>query len=161
MNMNAGDEGADIMNVNQNKLHNEINILVNEDKFSGNILLLNDNTEIFKGSYGVANKSFDIPNNYNTRFNIASVGKMFTGVAVAQLAEQGELKFEDPISKFISDDWLPFGISQNIQIRHLLTHTSGLEEFFPALYAQPHNVTYLWLLKPSSVHLAWEELCNM
>ena len=61
--------------------------LTAEDKFSGAVLVAKDGKAIFKSAYGLANKEFNVPNQVSTRFNVASMGKMFTGVAVAQLAE--------------------------------------------------------------------------
>jgi CubicO group peptidase (beta-lactamase class C family) len=61
------------------------------------------------------------------RYNIASVGKTFTGVAVAQLVEAGKLRFDAPIGRYAPE--LPRTIAP-LTIRQLLTHTSGLGDFF-------------------------------
>jgi CubicO group peptidase (beta-lactamase class C family) len=63
----------------------------------------------------------------DAEYNIASVGKTFTGVAVAQLAEAGKLRFGDHISRFAPELPRPLG---RLTIRQLLTHTSGLGDFF-------------------------------
>jgi D-alanyl-D-alanine carboxypeptidase len=65
------------------------------------------------------------------RYNVASVGKMFTGVAVAQLVEAGKLRFDDPIGRYVHG--LPRPIA-NVTIGQLLTHTSGLGDIF----SDPH-----------------------
>ncbi len=63
----------------------------------------------------------------DTRFNIASAGKMFTAVAVGQLVDEGKVKFDDPIGKHVLG--LP-PTTAAVTIRHLLTHMSGLGNFF-------------------------------
>ncbi|MDN3643150.1 serine hydrolase domain-containing protein [Lutimonas halocynthiae] len=95
------------------------------DHFSGSVLVAKGNTILFEESYGERNKKRNTKNNANTSFNIASTTKTFTGVAIAKLAEQGKLKFTDPISKFIPE--YPKDISNQVTIHHLLTHTSGIE----------------------------------
>lgn len=64
------------------------------------------------------------------------MGKMFTGIAVAQLAEQGTLSFEDPVTKYLSSDWIKPEIGDKIQLKHLLTHTSGFGTYFRKMYEQ-------------------------
>src|SRR4028118_747795 len=81
--------------------------LVAEDKFSGAVLVAKDGKSIFKNAYGLANREFKVANRVSTKFNLASTGKMFTGVAVAQLAEQGRLSFDDLIIRRLPD--LPRG----------------------------------------------------
>ena len=83
---------------------------------------------------GEADKGFHVPNNVDTRFNLGSMNKMFTATAVVRLAEQGKLSFEDRISKFIDESWLPREITDKITVRHLLTHSSGLGSYFNAEY---------------------------
>ena len=59
--------------------------LVAEDKFSGVVLVARDGTPIFKRAYGLASKEFNVPNRLDTKFNLVSMTKMFTGVAIARM----------------------------------------------------------------------------
>ena len=96
-----------------------------QDFFSGSVLVAKGNTILFEGTYGKRNQKKNTNNNANTSFNIASTTKTFTGVAIAKLADQGKLKFTDPISKYIPE--YPKDIANQVTIHHLLTHTSGIE----------------------------------
>lgn len=98
------------------------------DIFSGVVLLARDGRILFHKAYGEANKDFDIPNRLDTKFNLASLNKMFTSVAVAQLVEQGKLSYDDPLSKFVPD-FPSREAAEKIKIKHLLTHTSGLGSY--------------------------------
>src|SRR5262249_38682917 len=69
------------------------------------------------------------PNRIDTKFNLGSMNKMFTAVAIAQLAEQGKLDFSDTISKHWPD-YPNKEAAEKITIHHLLTHTSGLADYF-------------------------------
>ena len=60
-----------------------------------------------------------------TCFELASVSKQFTAMAILQLASKGQLALTDPVTKFFPD--LPYS---GVTVRHLLTHTSGLPEYF-------------------------------
>jgi hypothetical protein len=75
--------------------------LVVADRFSGIVLVAKDGEAIFEQAYGLANKETQISNGTDTRFSFASVGKMFTAVAVAQLVETGKLAYADPISRYL------------------------------------------------------------
>jgi CubicO group peptidase (beta-lactamase class C family) len=110
--------------------------ITEDDEFSGVVLLAKNGSSLFHKAYGLASKSYQVPNRLDTKFNIASVGKIFTAVAIAQLADQGKLSFSDPVGKYVPSDWLKPEISQKIQLRHLLTHTSGLGDYFKKLYSQ-------------------------
>jgi CubicO group peptidase (beta-lactamase class C family) len=116
--------------------------LIEDDAFSGAVLVAKDGQPLLGRACGLASKSYQVPNRLDTKFNIASVGKMFTGVTVAQLAEQGKLSFEDPATKYLPADWLDPEIGASIQIRHLLTHTSGLGDYFGAVYSGPASAQY-------------------
>ena len=109
---------------------------VKDDEFSGAVLLANNGIPLFKRAYGLANKSYNIQNQLDTKFNIASLGKIFTGVAITQLVQKGELLPNDLLNKYITDEWLKPENSKKIQIQHLLTHTSGLGDYFKSLYSQ-------------------------
>ena len=99
------------------------------DAFSGAVLLAKDGEVLYTKAYGMANKDFNAPNRVDTKFNLGSMNKMFTSVAIAQLVERGKLSYEDPLSKFLpgfptAED------AKKIKIKHLLTHTSGLGSYF-------------------------------
>lgn len=112
------------------KLKHYLDRLVKVDRFSGTVLLAKDGQVIFKQAYGLASRRFDVPNKIDTKFNLGSMNKMFTAVAVAQLVEQGKLSFDDPISKYLSTDWLPIEALEKITVADLLGHTSGLGSYF-------------------------------
>ena len=101
--------------------------LVADNMFSGAVLVAKDGDPIFRKAYGLASKRFDIPNRVDTKFNVGSLNKMFTAVAIAQLAEQGKLSLNDPVSKHLRD--YPSEVADKVTVHHLLTHTSGLGEF--------------------------------
>ena len=116
--------------------------LVEGDDFSGAILLARGGKPLFNKAYGLASRADQASNRTDTKFNIASMGKMFTGVAVAQLAEQGKLSFDDPLDKYLPAEWLNPEVSRKIKIKHLLTHTSGLGDYFVKLRGQPKGVVF-------------------
>ena len=87
--------------------------------FSGVVLVVRGGETVFAHASG---DSMDAP------FELASVGKMFTGVAVAQLAQQGRLSFSDPVARLLPDYPGPAG--PRVIVHHLLTHTAGLPDFF-------------------------------
>ncbi|HEY0048850.1 MAG TPA: serine hydrolase domain-containing protein [Pyrinomonadaceae bacterium] len=99
------------------------------DVFSGAVLLARGDGVLFEKAYGEANKDFKAPNNVNTKFNLGSMNKMFTSVAVAQLVEAGKLSFDDSLSKFMPD-FPDREAAEKIKIKHLLSHTSGLGNYF-------------------------------
>jgi CubicO group peptidase (beta-lactamase class C family) len=103
--------------------------LADANLFSGVVLLARDGEVLFHKAYGVADRNWEIPCRPDTKFNIASMGKMFTAVAVAQLAEQGKLSFEDTVAKHLGAEWLPTEITERVRIKHLLSHTSGLGNY--------------------------------
>lgn len=105
-----------------------LDTLATEDKFSGAVLVAKDGAPIFSEAYGVANKTGNALNNTETKFNIGSMNKMFTAVAIAQLVEQGKLSFEDTISKHLTD-YPNKVVADKVTIHQLLTHTSGLGNY--------------------------------
>jgi CubicO group peptidase (beta-lactamase class C family) len=98
------------------------------DVFSGVVLLAKDGRALFNKAYREANKDFGIPNRTDTKFNLASLNKMFTSVAIAQLVEQGKLSYDDSLSKFMPD-FPTKEAAEKIKIKHLLTHSSGLGSY--------------------------------
>jgi CubicO group peptidase (beta-lactamase class C family) len=89
---------------------------------------------VYKKYAGYANFDDSSLISSSTRFNIASNGKQFTALAVLSLIVQKRLRLEDDIRKFLP---LMFKeIKQPIQIKHLLTHTSGIRDYYDLLSLQ-------------------------
>ena len=107
-----------------------------EDRFSGAVLITRDGEVLLEMAVGEASKRFHVDNRVDTKFNLGSMNKMFTAVAVAQLAEKGMLHYDDPISKYVDESWLPKSITDRVTVMHLLTHTSGLGSYFNETYAR-------------------------
>ena len=124
------------------ELSSFINNLSMKGAFSGSVLVAKGNDVIFKGSVGYANKTWKIKNNIDTKFSLGSMNKMFTAIAALQLIEKGKLKFDDKLIEFVDNSWLPKGNSDSITIRQLLTHTSGLGNFFNDEFNQSNKEVY-------------------
>lgn len=108
------------------RLESFLEILGKSEAFSGVVLWAKNGKIISQKACGIEDREKGLPNRVVTRFNLASINKMFTAVAIAQLAEQGKLSYEDPVSKFLGPDWLPEKIANKVRIKHLLSHTSGI-----------------------------------
>ncbi len=80
----------------------------------------------FAGASGFADLTHDLPMPPEGAFRIGSITKMFTATVIIQLAEDGVLTLDDPLALWLPDvaDQLPYG--DQITLRHLLTHTSGV-----------------------------------
>lgn len=90
------------------------------------VIVLRGNDVIFDKGYGVADLGTGAKIDGNTFFNIASMSKQFTAVAIMQLAEQGLLSVTDPVTKYCPEFTDP--IWEGIEIRHLLAHSSGIPD---------------------------------
>jgi len=95
----------------------------NQGNFNGNVLVAKNNQIIYSESFGYTDASKDIKLTQATRFNIGSIYKEFSAVALMMLVEEGKLTLEDSISKFIPS--LP-SWGREIKIKHILKYTSGL-----------------------------------
>jgi len=93
------------------------------------VLILKGDSIIFEKGYGLADLQTQTPVDVNTFFNIASVSKQFSGVALMMLQEEGKLSLDDPVQKFFPKFKAPF--FKEITLRHLLSHTSGLPDSRP------------------------------
>ena len=111
----------------------EIKRLGTSGEFSGVVLVRKGGKTILHEAYGLASIEYNAPNRIDTRFNLASVGKMFTAVAIAQLVEQGKLKWTDTLSKVLPD-YPNKAQASRITIHQLLTHTSGLGLYWDNLF---------------------------
>lgn len=95
-------------------------------QFNGNVLVLQKGKEVFAKSYGLADMELGVPNKRSTIFRIGSITKEFTAVLTMQLVEQGKINLDSSLVKYLP--WFnKFG--SKITIKHLLSHTSGLENY--------------------------------
>jgi CubicO group peptidase (beta-lactamase class C family) len=97
---------------------------VETGNFSGQVLISRNGKVLFSKAFGLADQEFNVPNDLNTVFHMASVSKTFTAAAILLLEQRGLLTTEDPVSKFIPD----YPLGNKITLHHLLSHTSGITE---------------------------------
>jgi len=102
-------------------------------QLNGNLLVAENGRVVLNGSAGFAAVRTGEPNQPDSRFNLASISKLFTATAILQLRDKRKVSLEDEVTDYLPD--FPF---KNITIRHLLTHTSGLPdlELFELLVRQ-------------------------
>ena len=124
------------------ELDNYLQRMTNKDVFSGNVLLAKNEKVLHQSAHGMASKRFEVPNNLQTKFNLGSMNKMFTSVAILQLIEAGKVSLNDKLSKFVDESWFSKDISDKIEIRHLLTHSSGLGSYFNKTYWETSKNSY-------------------
>jgi CubicO group peptidase (beta-lactamase class C family) len=97
-----------------------------QDTFSGVVLITQGGSQLFAGAYGYASRSWKAPNTLTMRFDSASVTKLFTSVATLQLIDRGLLAFDTQVIDFLGLQGT--AISRNVNVFHLLTHTSGIAD---------------------------------
>lgn len=115
-------------------LQEKVDDLCQRGIFSGALLVARGDQVLFERACGEASKTWHVPNNPDTKFNLGSMNKMFTATAVMQLVEQGKLRLDDPVSRYVDESWLPKTITDRVTVQHLLTHTSGLGSYFNETY---------------------------
>ena len=96
------------------------------DAFAGSVLVARDGEILLDRGYGLANREWNIPNDGDTKFRLASVTKQFTAVAVLLLNERGRVDLDAPIRTYLPDAPAAW---DRVTVRHLLTHTSGVADF--------------------------------
>ena len=92
--------------------------------FNGAVLVADGDKIIFQNAVGFADLSNQQKNSIQTRFQLASLSKVFTATAIMQLAEKKSIQLDDPIKKYLPS--FPYA---DITIRQVLSHTSGLPDF--------------------------------
>jgi len=98
--------------------------LTQKDEFSGVIVIRQDGHDLYAKAFGHADADETVPNTFDTRFFVASSGKMFTAVAIHQLIEKGRVGLDDPVGKFLPD-YPNRDIATKVTVRMLLSHTGG------------------------------------
>lgn len=96
--------------------------------FSGVILAREGGRNVYAAAYGYANRAEQIPNTLETRFGMASGSKTFTSLAICQLVDKGILAFETRLADCLDVSFPHFDPA--VTLHHLLTHTSGIPDYF-------------------------------
>lgn len=109
------------------KIDQLISTYADYGQFNGTILVSENGVILYKKAFGLANMEWNIPNNTNTKFRLASVTKQFTSMLILQLVAEGKLDLHKPISTYLKD--YPKPQADKITIHHLLTHTSGIPNY--------------------------------
>jgi CubicO group peptidase (beta-lactamase class C family) len=105
---------------------NHINMIPSD--FSGCILITKADEIVYEGAFGYSDLPNKIPNTMTTRFATASAGKVFVAVGVLKLIEAGKLAFDSTIASLLDFDLRV--IDPDITVEQLLTHTSGIPDYF-------------------------------
>jgi CubicO group peptidase (beta-lactamase class C family) len=115
------------------------------DEFSGVVLITEGDLPLLEKAYGTASRRWDTRVTTDMRFDVASITKLFTSVAVLQQVAAGALDLDASIHDYV--DLTGTTISPAVTLRHLLTHTSGIAddadeedgESYEALWAERPN----------------------
>jgi N-acyl-D-amino-acid deacylase len=121
--MTAGAIVAQPITIKQ--LDESLTNLYKTNRFNGTILYAEKGKIVYKKAFGVTDFRTNQPLQTASSFNLASVTKQFICMGIMQLKEKGLLQFDDDCKKYIPE--LPYN---NITIRNLMTHTSGIPEYF-------------------------------
>jgi len=98
--------------------------MVAKERFSGTVLIAKNGVPLYTRVDGEASKRFHVPNRLDTKFNLGSMNKMFTGIAIAQLVGQGKLRFEDLVGQHLPD-YPNQDVKSKVSVRQLRIHSSG------------------------------------
>ena len=88
--------------------------------------IFRDGRSLYTRGYGMANLEYDIPITSTSVFRTGSIGKQFTAMCIAILAESGELSLDDDIRKHLPG---MYQYATPVTIRHLVHHTSGVRDY--------------------------------
>jgi len=112
------------------------------DQFSGAVLLAKDGKPVFRQAYGMADQGLKVPNNPETKFNLGSISKMLTRLAIEQLELAGKLSLDDTIAKWLPD-YPDKDVAAKVTLRHLIDMRSGLGDFFGPAFDQAAKDRFL------------------
>lgn len=94
------------------------------DEFSGAVMIVRGSDTVFRRAVGMSDRERGLPNDVGTKFNIGSINKAFTAIAIRQLAEEGKLHLDSTLGVYWPD--YPNPAARGVTIRQLLRHTSGI-----------------------------------
>ncbi len=111
------------------KLDSMLNALYSKGQINGSFLIAEKGEIIYNKSFGLANEVTKEKLADNSVYELASVSKQFTAMAVMMLSEQGKLKLKDPIGKYIPE----LAFYKNVTVGNLVHHTGGLADYMEVM----------------------------
>ena len=130
--------------------------LADQKLFAGNVLIANNGTILFNRSYG--NNPVGKANSLQQQFGLASMGKLFTTISILQLADRHKLSLDDSVGKLLPQ--LKNAALKGITVKQLLTHTSGMGDYFedpandPMTGKELKSVDFLTAIEKDKPHFA-------
>jgi D-alanyl-D-alanine carboxypeptidase len=119
---------------------------------SASIAIVKDGRIAYTGAFGMARLQPPTPATPEMRYSIGSISKQFTAAAILLLQQEGKLKLDDPVSRYVP------GLTRGdeVTIRMLLSHTSGYQDYWPEDYVMPpmllaatsQHIIDTWAKKP-------------
>ncbi|HRF60528.1 MAG TPA: serine hydrolase domain-containing protein [Fimbriimonadaceae bacterium] len=109
--------------------------LARAGRFSGAYALAEGDVVLAKGAFGLAHRGFGVKNRFDTKFNLASMGKMFTAIAIGRLVDAGKLRFDTKIGEILPD-YPNATVRDQVTLRMLLSHSSGLGDMFTPAFVE-------------------------
>lgn len=122
-------------------LKEEVEKVIRETGFSGAISIKQGGERLFWGAAGYADRTNCFENRDTTRFGIASATKFLTALAIGMLFEEGKLSFSSRLFDLIENDFPTY--SEEITIGHLLTHSSGIPDYFDVQKIEDFNSYFI------------------
>lgn len=114
---------------NVQKIDSFLTAMYADGNLNGNVLIAEKGEVIYKRSFGYANANTKQKLDENSVFELASVSKQFTAMAIAMLHERGKLNYDDAMSEYLPE----LSAYKNITIRHMLAHTSGIADYMEVM----------------------------
>lgn len=135
-----------------------------ERDFSGSVLITRAGHPVHESHHGLADRTAGTPITSRTRFGLGSVTKVFTAVAVLDLVAEGRLALDDRVATVLPPERRPATPRDDVTVRHLLTHTSGIADYFEEETATADWATEfaaLWADRPVYRMLAPADFLDM
>lgn len=121
-------------------------------------VLKNDSSYFWSGAAGIASQENQLPMTKETQFYIASITKLYTATVIMQLYENGTISLDDPISKYLPEKlyqsihvYEGTDYSDKITIKQLLSHTSGIADYYSGKSKEGKSLFELFMEDPKRV----------
>jgi D-alanyl-D-alanine carboxypeptidase len=106
--------------------------LASVGRFSGSVLVAADGKPLIENAWGEADREDKVPNKPDTSYDVGSIGKLFTQIAILQLVEAGKVTLDDPFGKYLTN-YPNTDVAGQVTIRQLLLHSSGMGDFLDSI----------------------------